>query len=533
MTSFLRIALARLRTEGPLGLLALMVGAVSLTYPLGADQGLFFYTSREWLLRGAVPYKDVLDHKWPFIYVIHAATIALFGEESWSLRLAELLVVPVAAYLGARLAAARGQRVPDGAIGAAWLGISIFYFGWFDFWDTGQCEIWYATFSLASIVIVLRAPVLSRGKLAGAGALIACACLIKPTAACFGLVAVVGLVLRGRVEKRDLREQVDALVTYLVGGTFVVTLLLGYFAAKGAIPALLDVLIGANGYYVAHEPGARTAREMFSQSVFAFRRFLPMSTLFFAGTIGAIAIGLIRRAPDLAKRHALPLALAGASMLTVAVQLKFYHYHWGTMIPAVAVCAATLHGELVRLAPERVRTWAPTTVFLAAAALLLWQSEDRGPWWASNVRVYRRFVSGAMEPEAYAASFDRPEMFFYNGDAQRIGAWMRRELRDGETVAVRGFEAHFYSICHCRYSGRFYWTAFLVAPTRNYRRAEWTAEDLAELALHPPRFVVTPSYAHEGLESAELFEARGYRRNLFISTPAFVVLERPPGAPPL
>ena len=35
----LRTALARLRTEGPLGLLALAVSAVSLTYPLGPDQG--------------------------------------------------------------------------------------------------------------------------------------------------------------------------------------------------------------------------------------------------------------------------------------------------------------------------------------------------------------------------------------------------------------------------------------------------------------------------------------------------------------
>ena len=94
MTRLLGIALARLRTEGPLGLLALAVSAVSLTYPVGPDQGLFFYTSREWLLRGSVPYKDVLDHKWPFIYVIHGATIALFGQESWGMRLAELLLVP-------------------------------------------------------------------------------------------------------------------------------------------------------------------------------------------------------------------------------------------------------------------------------------------------------------------------------------------------------------------------------------------------------------------------------------------------------
>ncbi|HEY8090385.1 MAG TPA: hypothetical protein VIF09_21135, partial [Polyangiaceae bacterium] len=53
-----------------LGALGIGVGMVSLFYPFGADQGLFFYTSREWLLRGRVPYRDVFDHKGPFIYVI-------------------------------------------------------------------------------------------------------------------------------------------------------------------------------------------------------------------------------------------------------------------------------------------------------------------------------------------------------------------------------------------------------------------------------------------------------------------------------
>lgn len=229
-----------------------------------------------------------------------------------------------------------------------------------------------------------------------------------------------------------------------------------------------------------------------------------MSTLFFVGTIGASIVGLVRRSPDLTKRYALPLAFAVASLLTVAVQLKFYQLHWATMVPAAAIAGATLYcsGSPAIAVTGGTRTCAPTV------------ASSRGRCRRESTRppsTVPRCISTTATPH-------------------RIASWMRHELREGDTVAVRGFEAHFYSICHCRYSGRFYWTAFLIAPTRAYHRAEWTAEDVAEIAQHPPRFVVTPSYAHEDVESAEFFEARGYRRNPFVSTPAFVVLER--GSPP-
>ena len=49
---------------------------------------------------------------------------------------------------------------------------------------------------------------------------------------------------------------------------------------------------------------------------------------------------------------------------------------------------------------------------------------------------------------------------------------------------------------------------------------------MAELDRHPPRFAVALAYAHEGIDSAEFFEARGYHRLPQISTPSFIVLER-------
>ena len=50
-----------------LAVVAAAFGWASLTYPFGRDLGLYFYVGREWALRGAIPYRDVLDHKTPGI----------------------------------------------------------------------------------------------------------------------------------------------------------------------------------------------------------------------------------------------------------------------------------------------------------------------------------------------------------------------------------------------------------------------------------------------------------------------------------
>ena len=35
------------------------------------DPGLYHYVARECVLRGALPYRDVLDHEMPGIYILH------------------------------------------------------------------------------------------------------------------------------------------------------------------------------------------------------------------------------------------------------------------------------------------------------------------------------------------------------------------------------------------------------------------------------------------------------------------------------
>jgi hypothetical protein len=524
-----RRILDRLRTpDVPLGLLGVCFGLVSLSYPFGGDQGLFFYTSREWLVRGMVPYRDVFDHKWPFTYVIFAAVVALFGQNSWGMRLAELAIIPVVSRLGARIATPRGQPIKPGLFGAAWLTTSIFYYGYFMFWDTGQCEIWYATLTLASLTIVLRSVALTRGKLLAAGALGGAAIFVKPTAIWFVLVCAGALVARIRSTRATVRDALTSIATYAAGGACVAAVLLGYFVAKHAVFAMYDVLVGANRYYVAHEAGVRSLGDIRRETVGAFGNFNPLSTTFLVVTGTMMSTGFLRRHRERVARYALPLLLVCASYACVVAQLKFFPYHWGTLVSACAVFSATVYGdgaELIASAPRRVSL--PLT-YAATVVCLFVLSGDPAGWTSSNMRAFR-WLSGSMTRREYAATFNLPRLYYFEDQAEEIGLWLHERVGPEDTVAVRGFEAHVYALCDCRYSGRFYWTSWLSEPRRAYRRDEWIAEDTDELTRHPPRFAVTLAYAHEGTESAEWFEARGYQRVL--DTGAFAILERPSSPP--
>ncbi|HSO32515.1 MAG TPA: hypothetical protein VLT33_08365, partial [Labilithrix sp.] len=69
----------------------MLFGAISLPYPPGPDQGLYFYIGREMVRHGAMPYRDMLDQKTPAIYLLYAALIRVFGEHIWGIRVAEWL----------------------------------------------------------------------------------------------------------------------------------------------------------------------------------------------------------------------------------------------------------------------------------------------------------------------------------------------------------------------------------------------------------------------------------------------------------
>lgn len=514
------------RLDVAYGTTATLFGLVSLAYPFGRDQGLYYYAAREWLLRGHVMYRDVWDQKTPVVYLLHMVSIAAFGENMWGIRVLELFIaVPMIAWTAARVATPRGEPVARGVRGAGWMLVSVIYFGCFNFWDTAQCELWMSLFVLAALAVVLH---MRRARAAFflAGFLCGLATFTKPTAAVFVLIVATALLWRVRQDsaQRKLRAYSVAMGLFAAGAVLVASVILGYFAATGAMTAMTDILVGANSYYVKNEAHIASVQDVIEHSLDFARSIGPFFLLFTAVSCTAVAYA---RRPAMRARawsYAMPAALWCASYVAVLGQAKFYHYHWGTIVAGTGVFACVLYRDVVRLSEGRVRPLLVRVAWCAGIAIMFELSAGSAAWYSAVVSTIR-FERGQITRGDFDRTFDLPTMSYSVVQAELIGEWLHANVRGGDTVAVRGFEPEIYAYCGCWYTGRFFWTSWLTQPSRAYRRQDYLAEDLAELERHPPRFVVALTRIREGVDSIEWFEKLGYRRRRAV-LPYFTILER-------
>ena len=503
-----------------LGSLGVAFGAVLIGLPFGRDQGLYYFVGREWLKHGEMPYRDALEQKTPAIFFLHAFAIALFGEHMASIRVLEVACLIALGLVCARLTTPMGKAVPPGIRGASVLAAAVMYVGFFDFWDTAQCEIWCTTAALASACAAMRVAGERRAAIV-AGILGGVALVFKPPGA--PLVALAGAGLLQRVLKApERRLRRAAWVSTMFGAAALApgALVVVYFAAKGALPAMIDVLVGANAYYVQHERGVQTLSDVAQRSLYVYGRWNPLSSLLLAGLVAGVVVGLVRRDRALCERHGFALLACGAAVLGVLSQLKFYGYHWGLVVAPATLAASNGALDAVALVrwrmPRRGPVVAPVlfvTGLLGAFAL----TGRCAKGWLGEVTATKDWLTGRTDREDFARTFEVPSQSFKLHDYEQVGLWLRENTAPSDEIAVRGFEPEIYALAGRRYGGRFFWTSFLTDPRRGYRREEWLAQDHAQLLERKPRWVVAVAWVHQGPDAPEYFEAMGYvvRKQIF------------------
>lgn len=479
-------------------LVGVLVGLPSLAFPLGHDQGLYEYVGREWLVHGAIPYRDVLEQKTPGVFLVNGLAIALFGEHPWGVRVLELLAVIALGVLAAETQAKR----PPGIHGVCVLAASVFYYGFFNFWDTAQCELWVALFVVAAVAAITRLP--TRAATIASGLACGVALVFKPPA--LFLAIVCAGILRSRVRSRG------ALATFVGLALAPWAALLLYFAHAHALDALRDVLVGANGYYARHEPASKNPFEFVWRATTIVRLWGPLG---FATALAWVVTWRRTRGPATAAWLAL------GALLAVWSQAKFYYYHWSLFVGPWAVAAARITSDL----GEQPSRW-PASAVAGGATIVLWlMTNSFEQAWFPGAK------SATLTAFAHASRDERDAYFQIDGlgysahDDDHVAEWLDAHSSPDDCIAVRGFAPEIYALAHRRYGGRFFWTLFLTMPSRAYHRQEWLAADAAELARIRPRFVVTLSWDHSGgPSSAERFESSGYARRVEIGE--FDVLER-------
>lgn len=500
-------------------LLALALGLPSLAFPFGHDQGLYFYVGREWL-HGACPYRDVFDHKTPGIYVVHLVSIALFGEHTWAIRIADLSCVLVLGLIVARLATPRARRLAPGIAGFACATISLLHYGYFNYWDTAQSELWYTTLGLASVAAAARMIILRRAAvLAGVAAGLALA--MKPPSMPYVLVAFAVLAMRAvsaqsGVASASARPSILAILgvtaRFALAAACPLALTALYFAARGGLSAMIDIVVGANSYYVAHEKGVQSLEEASARFRDAFRILFPLSAVAAVALVVGLLQAVRKRDPVARGCWGLALAIVVASVACVSMQQKFYWLHWLTVIGGLGIVVTLAADRFVAfLAPRIGRRHAWATAALTLALVYAVSSIAKDTFGAQTSSVIG-LLSGRISRPAFASRFFLDPLYYYEVDVEATSAFIRSRARPGDTLCARGFNPELYALTGLKYEGRFFWTNFLVDPRRAYRRQDYLEEDRKAFLQSRPRFVVAVK-KEEGkgnIESAETYFPLGY-----------------------
>lgn len=155
---------------------ALLLGAPTLIYPFGRDQGQYAWIAAS-ALGGNVPYSEIFEIKPPLTHVIHQAALLLFGHSMASIRILDLLWQFAAAVLLYKIAVEMEQPRWSGvAAGVLYL---FFHYRW-DFWNIAQTDGFISLPVAAGVFFFLRAQRRNRFWLyAAGGAAISLGSLLK------------------------------------------------------------------------------------------------------------------------------------------------------------------------------------------------------------------------------------------------------------------------------------------------------------------------------------------------------------------
>ena len=500
-----------------IGLAALLLAPV-LGYPFGRDQSVFAYVAREWT-SGALPYRDVFDHKPPGVYAVYALGRVLGGAGAWPVRVLEIAALLGTGWLIA-LAVARDRQPRAGERGAAALLCAGCYATTFDWAASGQPEVWEGMLLVASFVVSRRAHTLRRAAL-GSGALLGAALLFKHPAALVGGVTLSSLIARfweGPSRGARLREGARACALHLFAACAVLACAAFYFVVRGGAAEAYDACVG----YLLQYP--RTYRCMSGvANVLVTEFWLHRARLWAVlGGLGLASAGISawRRG---SRRELAGTAWSGAlfaaAVLSVVVQRRYLQYHWVIVTPFVVLGIAEALGAL-----GRIREWATPVAAVAAVAA----GVATGPKWHVNNAVDFRSATVAFW-EYSAGVRDRPRYlgsFVWKGysypSEERVAAAIRARAQPGDGLVVRGHSPNIYLGAGLKSPSRFIYDMPLWGDAPTYKRDAWRREHELATFAPPVRFVVAQATA--SAEHAAM-RARGYET--LVADGDFVVFEFP------
>ncbi len=269
-------------------LLVLGILAFSILVPIAphiqltpsTDSSVFLYVGDR-ILEGAIPYKDVWDHKGPLIYYIDALGLAMSSGSRWGVWLLEFVAVLIAAWVGYGLMKRAFGTWP------AIFAVILFLLELRLVLDLGNLTEEFALpFQVALLWLFWRGTNTKQVLyyfLIGVGA--ALCFLLRPNI--IGIPLAIGITIGWQAFAERRKEAWKHLGIMAAGGFSILGLVAIYFFFAQALPQLWDAVFAFNFAYDAEEQGNQIDPLL---SGFAN---LPLSTIF--GVTGwVLAIAALR-----------------------------------------------------------------------------------------------------------------------------------------------------------------------------------------------------------------------------------------------
>ncbi len=455
-----------------------------LVFSFGRDQGIYALVGAG-MLEGKVPYRDLWDFKPPGIFFVYALAQGVFGKTMLAPRLFEVGALLGIVFCSGRLAQTFfGNRTAGYLAGA----IAAIVHAELDFWHTGQPETFGGLFTFVGLVLATGEGHRKRrfARYAFVGAAFGVAALLKPPLGGGALVCAAYLYTRERNRGESWRAGLSAVVAVGGGALFPVVLCGLWFALAGGWDALFWTLADFTPGYTALGWEGRRAPEMFYHALLeAFFKFSALGT---AGVIAAISISPMHHRER--EGVFLVLGVIALHVTGIAMQGKFFQYHYGATLPLVMFVAGLGLYKLFRRCLAGGLGGALAFAAFFGVCIAMRQAVGDLPqdfWERSGMRLRYLF---RMAPYERRETLDEQLGYVadYNLAADRAVA---RELRArtpaGAPVFVWGFEPAIYWLADRPPASRFIYN---VPQRTSWERARARADLLRDLRAHPPVAIV-------------------------------------------
>jgi 4-amino-4-deoxy-L-arabinose transferase-like glycosyltransferase len=299
-----------------------------LNEPFERDEGAYATIAQN-LLHGAVPYRDLFDHKPPLTYLWYAASFLLFGENIAAPRIAAALVwsaTSLLVYFEARLLFARRTAVIAAGVFSASCGLAALSFN-------ANTEVFTLPWLVAGLIGVTKwQRTGDRRWLLAAGACGALASLTKQTAA-LNLLALLFVVTWPDLKAQRLRTAIASALTLSVGSALALAVVVAPFVLAGATGDFFYSTVVYNQIYTSQ----LTVLERLQFTALGLEFFVLVA----APLIGLLVMALL----ELRRRSWMPadtilIPSLAAAWLGVMTSGYFFPHYLLLMLPFVALFLA-------------------------------------------------------------------------------------------------------------------------------------------------------------------------------------------------